>query len=179
VDREDAPSRPPVRIERAGLADLPEALRVQHCAFARVARWLGMEDASQLPPMAETLEDVERLVEDQGAIVLIARTGEGMAGPVVGTVRGLLGEDGSVEIGRLGVADSWEGRGIGRALMIAIEEAYPDVERFVLFTGRDATGPIRLYESLGYGIVSDQEFSPGVFVVWLEKCRKRRVDSSA
>jgi ribosomal protein S18 acetylase RimI-like enzyme len=172
-------SLPPIRIEPAERADLPRSLEVQHRAFARVARWLGIDDHSQLPPVAETLEDVERLIDVQGAVVLVARAGGGRDAPIVGTVRGLLSDDGSVEVGRLGVDDGWEGRGIGRALMIAIEEAYPDVGRFELFTGRDAVGPIRLYESLGYRIVRDEEVRPDLFLVWLEKCRGRRVDSGA
>ena len=179
MDRETTFERPLVRIERAATQELPEALRVQHAAFTRVAKWLGIQNHAELPPVAETLEEVERLIEEQGAVVLVARVGEGPEAPVVGTVRGICSEDGSVEVGRLGVDDDWEGRGIGRALMIALEEEFPEVERFVLFTGRDAVGPLGLYESLGYRIVSEQEFRPGMFLVWLEKCRERRVDSGA
>ena len=179
MDSRTTDAAAPIRIDRARTDDLPRSLAVQHRAFTRVALWLGIDDHSQLPPVAETLGEVERLVDEEGAIVMVARAGEAPDAPIVGTVRGLCSEDGSVEVGRLGVDDGWEGRGIGRALMLALEDAYPDVERFVLFTGREAVGPIGLYESLGYRIVRDEEVRPGMFLVWLEKCRGRRVDSGA
>ena len=193
----------PVVIEVAGPTDIGDAIAVQHRAFQRVARWLGLDDATKLAPVAESVADVERLVADEGTLVLVARlaTGglmasaggpdsaavcDGASGPgetarprIVGTVRGAVADDGSVEIGRLAVDDGFEGRGIGRALMVAIESRFPDAERFVLFTGKNAEGPIRLYESLGYAIRDEEEFRPGMFLVWMEKCRGRRVDSTA
>ena len=180
-------------IEVAGAGDIEAAISVQHRAFERVARWLGLEDASGLAPVSETVADVERLVADAGMVVLVARlsiagsasdagVSAGRQVPrtrVVGTVRGALGDDGCVEIGRLAVDDGFEGRGVGRELMVAIEARFPDRDRFVLFTGKEAEGPIRLYESLGYVIRDEEEFRPGMFLVWMEKCRGRRVDSTA
>ena len=168
----------PLRIERAAVADIAEAVAVQHRAFMRVARWLGLEDATQLDPIAESADEVERLVAEGTATVLVARLDTGDAAPIVGTVRGQAGSDGSVEVGRLAVDDGLEGRGIGRALMEAIEVQYPDARRFVLFTGRDAAGPIHLYDSLGYRIVEEREFRLDLFLVWMEKCRTPRVDST-
>ena len=167
------------RIERARPADIADAVAVQHRAFERVARWLGLSDSSLLAPIAESVTDVERLVMDTGVIVLVARLGEEAAAAIVGTVRGAPRDDGSVEIGRLAVDDGLENRGVGRALMLAIEDEFPDTGRFLLFTGKEATGPIHLYESLGYRTVGEEEFRPGLFLVWMEKRRRGRVDSTA
>jgi ribosomal protein S18 acetylase RimI-like enzyme len=111
--------------------------------------------------------------------MLVARATDPDSGAdsIVGTVRGIPRADGTVDVGRLAVDDGWEGRGIGTALMVALEAAYPDAPRFELFTGRDAQGPIFLYTRLGYTITGDRELAPGVHLIWMEKCRSGRVDS--
>jgi GNAT superfamily N-acetyltransferase len=168
-----------VRIERATPGDLPAAVAVQHRAFMRVALAIGLVDPEVLDPIRESLEDVELAYREPGAVFLVARHGERPDAPVVGAVRGQLAEDGSVEVGRLVVDDGLEGRGIGRALMVAIEAAYPDTSRFALFTGREAHGPLHLYRSLGYRPVEQREFRENLWLVWMEKCREPRVDSDA
>jgi len=54
--------------------------------------------------------------------------------------------------------------------MRALEDSYPDAQRFELFTGAMATGPIALYESLGYKLIEPRE-DMGFPLVWFEKCR--------
>ena len=175
----DTMSASTVRIARATPADLSPAVAVQHRAFMRVARLLDLQDPCDLPPVAETVDEVADLVTDRGASVFVARMGEGsdVRGPWErSVVRSRRTE--TVEIGWLAVEDGMEGRGIGRALMVAVEDAFPEATRFVLFTGRDAKGPVHLYESLGYTVVGGEEMRPGLHLVWMEKCRQRRVDST-
>jgi ribosomal protein S18 acetylase RimI-like enzyme len=158
-------------IERASASDLPATTAVQRRAFTRVARWIGLPDErmGEFPPIAEQVEEVAALVA-AGAVVLKATD---RAGRIVGTVRGTPAPDGSVEIGRLAVDDGLEGRGIGRALMLAIETAFPDTARFTLFTGRDAEGPLRLYRRLGYRVYEERITDSGIALVWLEKHANR------
>ncbi len=153
---------------------------IQHRAFTRVAAEIGF-DPAQMPPVQETAQDVREILRDCPDAVLLAATADDPSDPgkrvPVGTVRGVPGSHGTVDVGRLAVEDGWERKGIGRALMVVLEEAFPQAERFELFTGRDATGPLRLYESLGYVLMRDEEVAPHLFLVWLEKCRTGSVDS--
>lgn len=151
-------------IREAALEDLPAALAVQHDAFGRVARRFGIP-LDVLPPASETLEDLVHL-RARGFRTWIAED----EGRVVGTVRGILREDGVVEIGRLAVGGDHLRRGIARALMLALESGYPDVTRFELFTGEEAAEPLALYRSLGYEVFST-EAHEHVTLVWLAKVR--------
>jgi GNAT superfamily N-acetyltransferase len=162
-----------VRVRDALAAEVPQAVEVQHHAFTRIALEMGF-DPEYLPPVRETADEVVTLLAERGGRLLVAEAADGR---LVGTVRGIPGRSGTVEVGRLAVEDGWEGRGIGRALMSTLETRFPDAERFELFTGSEAAGPLHLYESLGYRVMRDEEVMSGVTLVWLEKCRPPRVDS--
>ena len=77
-------------------------------------------------------------------------------------------------MGRLAVEDGLESSGIGTSLMTALEDAFPDAERFELFTGALAERPLRLYDRLGYSIYERREVASGLELVWLEKRRPAR-----
>jgi GNAT superfamily N-acetyltransferase len=156
---------PPYTVREALPGEVGPAVDVQHRAFRRVALELGF-DPEMLPPVRETADEVRALLAERSGRILVA-----------GTVRGVPGESGTVEVGRLAVEDGWESRGIGKALMAGLEELFPEAERFELFTGSEARGPIHLYESLGYRVMRDEEVMTGIRLVWLEKCRPPRVDS--
>jgi GNAT superfamily N-acetyltransferase len=160
----DANTDMTVRI--ASREELPEALRVQRAGFRRVAARYGFADAD-LPPLSESRADLESL-HDDGVVTFVALAGEGSAGIVVGTVRCFVRDDGVVEIGRLAVDDGWERRGVARALMGALEAAYPQAVRFELFTGSEASGALALYAALGYSVSRLEEF-PDWTRVWLAK----------
>jgi GNAT superfamily N-acetyltransferase len=166
---------PKVLVREALPGEVDAAVGVQHRAFRRVAIELSL-DPELLPPVRETPADVRGLLADHSGRLLVAVADDGT---VVGTVRGVPGEGGTVEAGRLAVEDGWEGRGIGKALMVALEDLFPEAERFELFTGSEARGPLHLYESLGYRVMRDEEVMTGVLLVWLEKCRPPRVDSQS
>jgi ribosomal protein S18 acetylase RimI-like enzyme len=159
---EEAAARAAVTIRVAAPADLPEVLRVQHAAFTRVACGAGI-DPQAMSPVRETLEDLQRLLET-GMRTLVALCED----RVVGTVRGALTHTGTLEVGRLGVDDGFEKRGIGAALMLSLEHEFPQATRYELYTAKQATGPIRLYESLGYRIFRERS-QPDWDMVWLEK----------
>ena len=158
----EAAARAAVTIRVAAAADLPEVLRVQHTAFTRVACGAGI-DPQAMSPVRESLEDLQRLQEG-GMRTLVAVDGD----RVVGTVRGALTPAATLEGGRLGVDDGFEKRGIGAALMLALEDHFPEATRYELYTAKQATGPIRLYESLGYRIFRERS-QPDWDMVWLEK----------
>jgi ribosomal protein S18 acetylase RimI-like enzyme len=151
-----------IRISRAGESDLPGLLDVQHEAFARVADEVGFP-ADEMPPVQETLDDLRHLA-DQGWRFWKATDGEA----IVGTVRAVE-HSGAVEIGRLAVASAYVRRGVATALMISLEQGFPDAVAFTLFTGHNAEAPLALYDRLGYAHVRDEVLPNGYTLVWLEK----------
>jgi ribosomal protein S18 acetylase RimI-like enzyme len=163
-----AAERAAVTVRIAAADELPEVLRVQHEAFRRVAAAFGIPE-DRMQPITETLGEIQAL-HAAGVRTFVALEALGETERVVGTVRAAVRTDGPVEIGRLAVAGSALRRGVATALMLTLEESYPEAERFVLFTGADAAEPLALYDRLGYRIFRTQSF--GDFgMVWLEKVR--------
>jgi GNAT superfamily N-acetyltransferase len=88
---------------------------------------------------------------------------------IVGAVRGRI--DGDVlHVGRLIVAPDCQGRGIGTALLAALEGgAPPAVRRATLFTGEHSTRNLRLDERLGYVEERRERTGSGIVLVHLAK----------
>ena len=142
--------------------DLPAILEVQREAFSRVADELGI-DPSQLPPLAEQLDDLIELLIG-GTTFLVAADS---AGAVIGSVRAARC-GASVEVGRLVVGDRWTRRGVATALMDALEASHTDATSFELFTGAEAGAPLALYQQRGY-LETRRERTGPVELVWLRK----------
>ena len=129
-----------VTILDATEADAGELLTVQRAAYVAEG---ALYDSFTIPPLVETLDGVRAAIRD--STVLKAVTGT----RIVGSVRGLrVGPD--CHVGRLAVAPDLQGNGIGTALLRAIEQRFPDVTRFELFTGNKSEANLRLYRRLGY-----------------------------
>jgi N-acetylglutamate synthase-like GNAT family acetyltransferase len=148
-------------IRRATREEAPEVARVIREAFKTVAEQIG-ED---IPPLHESAHDVEQSF-DACDVVLVAE----QSGAIVGTVRSESSRDCDVMVRRLAVVPEARQLGIARALMLALEDAFPQAQCFELFTGANAIGPLSLYESLGYRQIEPRE-QFGFPLVWLEKAR--------
>lgn len=147
---------PDILISTVEAADVGEILTLQRAAYVTEAQIY--RDAS-LPALTQTLD--EMAAELRESVALKATAGS----RIVGAVRGRL--DGSLmRIGRLTVAPDLHGKGIGTALLDAIErKTAGSVERFTLFTGHLSVANLRLYERRGYR----EELTPGVVLVHLDK----------
>ncbi|MCU1605710.1 MAG: family acetyltransferase [Modestobacter sp.] len=128
-----------IAISPAGPDDAGELLTLQRAAFVTEAQLYG---DPRLPALVETLDEL------RAALGLALKA---TAGPrIVGSVRARVA-DGVLRIGRLVVAPDQQGRGVGRALLEAVEEAAgPDAHTAELFTGHRSAGNLRLYRRLGY-----------------------------
>lgn len=122
-------------------ADAGEVLTVQRAAFVSEALIYGSAD---MPPLTQTLAEVEVEAELRTGSGLTARIG----GRLVGAIR-FVEDDGLLLIGRIAIAPDMQGEGIGRILLDAAERSSTAAEA-ELFTGSLSEANLRLYEACGY-----------------------------
>jgi ribosomal protein S18 acetylase RimI-like enzyme len=99
---------------------------------------------------------------DMVAAALATRSGAGVPGPGTGRGEGPCAwlED-SFEIAELHVLPSWQGRGIGRSLLLTLASGRPE-RTAVLSTADAPTKARRLYRGLGFAdLLTDFRFSGG------------------
>lgn len=139
--------------------DAEAILALQKIAYEREAR---RYDDWTIPPMVETIDTVREQIARH--VVLKAVVDGRLAGSIRGVVTG-----GVCEVCRLSVDPALQRRGIGSALIAAIEARFPAVEAFELFTGNRSVENLRLYDRLGYRHVRTKVLSPDVSLVFLRK----------
>jgi len=153
---------PDFAVRTAAAADAGELLTLQRAAFVSEAQVYA---DPLLPPLTQSLAD---LVADLASMTFVKAV---VAGRIVGTARA-RDEAGTRHISRLAVAPDQQGRGIGTALVAALEAgAGPEVTAFALFTGADSAANLSLYRHLGYREVRRQALPGGPGLVHLEKRR--------
>jgi ribosomal protein S18 acetylase RimI-like enzyme len=151
---------PPVTIHRAVPSDAGEIMTVQRAAYVSEAQ---LYDNPHLSALSEPLASVRASVESD--VVLVARVGPRIVGAVRGRVEGRV-----CHVGRLVVAPDWQGHGIGRRLLVAMEEHAPSsVERFALYTGDRSAANLGLYRKLGYETVHEERVADTLSLIHLEK----------
>lgn len=153
-----------IAIRDARTDDAAAILAVQKEAFLPASR--RYRDL-RLPPLLETVEDVERDIREH--TVLVSTDG---AARVVGSVRGRE-RGGCVCVGRLVVDPSAQRRGVATGLMLALEDRFPAAECFELFTGGLNEPGMGLYLKLGYRETRRERESELLELVFLRKDRPR------
>ena len=146
--------------------EAPVIHAIQMRAFAEEGRLSGRTD---IPPLTETVEAIESLIRTQ--TVVVARLG----GRIVGSARGL--RNGSVcTVRGVLVEPDCQGRGIGAALLSAIEALHPDVERFALTTNTLVPGNVAFYERRGYRVDELTNFGERIVLAQMSKPAPARGD---
>jgi ribosomal protein S18 acetylase RimI-like enzyme len=146
-------------IQPATISDAAQILALQRLAYESEAR---LYEDWTIPPMTQTLESLRSEIQNDTVL-------KAVDGPIIiGSVRATV-SDNICQIGRLMVHPSQQGRGIGTALMQAIESRFPAVAEFELFTGSRSEGNIRLYNRLGYAVTGARRVSDRVTLVVLNK----------
>jgi ribosomal protein S18 acetylase RimI-like enzyme len=139
--------------------DAAAILALQKIAYEREAR---RYDDWTIPPMVETLDSVREQIAQH--VVLKAIVDGRLAGSVRGVVTGRV-----CEVCRLSVDPALQRRGIGSALIAAVEARFPDIDAFELFTGGRSIENLRLYDRHGYRHARTKVLSPAVSLVFLRK----------
>ena len=148
-------------IVAATVADAEAILELQRIAYeseaVRYQNW-------KIPPLVETIDSVRKDIERHVVLKAI------VDGRLAGSVRGVV-KNGVCEVCRFSVDPALQRRGIGSALLTAIEREFPDIEGFELFTGNRSVENLRLYERHGYRVVPARTrvLSPDVSLVFLRK----------
>ena len=150
-----------VAIEPADVSEAEQILKRQYLCYQSEAT---IYDDWSIPPLTQTLRELLREYNDHE--ILVVRLGS----EVVGSVRGRL-KDGTCHVGRLIVHPRLQRRGIGARLMREIEGRFPQARRYELFTGHLSEGNLRLYRRLGYEVIREEDVSPRLRLVYLEKSR--------
>jgi ribosomal protein S18 acetylase RimI-like enzyme len=149
-----------VRVERADPADAGEIFTLQRAAYVTEAQLHG---DPFLPPLVESLDQVRTTIAE--SLVLKATVGTRLAGSVRGRI-----QERTCLVGRLAVAPDLRGRGIGRALMSALEEEAAGLaDACVLFTGHLSEANLRLYRRLGYGETHRERVADHLMLVHMRK----------
>ncbi|MEO7254831.1 MAG: GNAT family N-acetyltransferase [Casimicrobium sp.] len=139
--------------------DAPAIYDIQMRAFAEEGR---ISDTLLIPPLMEEIAAIERHIRDQ--TVLIARDGQ----RIIGSARGI--RDGSACMIRgVSVEPSYQGEGIGSALLAAVEQAHPDVESFDLTTNTLVPGNVAFYERRGYRITELTRYTDKIVLAQMSK----------
>lgn len=146
-------------IQRATIKDAAEILALQKLAYLSEAELYG--DFS-IPPLTQTLEELRESFSSNTILKAVEE------GRVVGSVNGRMDKEHCL-VGRLMVHSAQQGRGLGTALMEAIEKEFPQAQAYRLFTGERSERNIRLYERLGYRIYERKEIPESFGIVFMEK----------
>ncbi len=152
-----------ISVSQATPDDASEILALQKLAYQSEAK---LNNDSTIPPLTQTLLEITSEFETKVFLKAV------YADRIIGSARASLDSDSSTcQVGRLIVHPDYQGRGIGTLLMDRIEAAFPHAERFELFTGIKSIDNIRLYQRLGYRAIREEDLSPKVRLVFMEKRR--------
>ena len=143
--------------------DLGEILRLQKTAFKTVAAEYGDWN---MPPMTQTQEQIENDYRN-GCVFFKSEDGQ----KIVGSVRGVLGQDEVCKIARLVVLPEYQKQGIGLELMHEIEAHFSTCKEYQIFTGSKSTHVIEMYEQLGYGAFKNER-QGDYDIVYMRKANK-------
>jgi ribosomal protein S18 acetylase RimI-like enzyme len=148
-----------ILIKRAGIEDAEDILSVQKKAFLSEAKIYGRYDIS---PLTENAEKIKK--EFSRKIFLKAVSDE----CIVGSIRGFCEND-TCFMERLSVLPDYQGRGIGKSLMLAMEKLFGKSKRIEIAAGQKSSKNLSMYRNMGYRIISTVEVDKDLKYFHLEK----------
>jgi ribosomal protein S18 acetylase RimI-like enzyme len=146
-------------IVQAGFNDLENILELQKTAYSSEAE---LYKEIVIPPMKQSLLDIQNEYEDRIFYKLV------MDSVIVGSVRVKHAND-VCTINKLIVHPSFQGQGLGRALMDEAEKRAASCKRYELFTGHRSTKNLTFYKRLGYTEYKEQVVNDSLTLIHLYK----------
>lgn len=137
---------------------LQRVWQMQQISYLIEAQWMQFED---IPPFLETMEELRQSSEQFYGWYTLERELAGVVAIEYNTPYEL-------HICRLMVRRDHFRQGIGRALMEYILDT-PGIKRFTICTGVRNEPAMKLYSSLGFHKLFDEEIVPGIYLRTLEK----------
>ena len=152
-----------LKIQQADTQDLPNILELQKDCYISEAKLI---DDYSIPPLTQDLASIK---QDFDKTIILKGT---IKRQIIASVRAYEVKS-TCYIGRLIVHQYYQNKGLGRKLMQAIEERFPNCDRFELFTGEMSLKNLYLYNKLGYKEFKKERLSEKVNLVFLEKQNKK------
>lgn len=135
-------------VRKAVEGDIPEILEITREAFRMYA--IGAGISGKLAALQETFEDVKRDIETKEVFVAL------LDDMVVGSVRIEIMPDNTAYLSRFGVGAEYQSKGIGRELMLVVDEAMIKfgITNLYLHTASRMLSLVRFYYGKGFYIES-------------------------
>ena len=149
-------------ISQADKKDVYEILALQKVAYQSESELYS--DVS-LPALEQSLTEIEQDFEKK--TFLKAQVN----GKIIASVRGYQQEN-TAFISRLTVHPYFQGKGLGIKMVEEMEQAFPQVKRFEVFTGDKSKRNLHLYGKLGYLPFKTEPFSKTFQWVYMQKEKK-------
>ena len=143
----------------ANTADSKEIHELQLVAFLEQAK---IYKTKNLPSLTETYEHHAAEFSNFTYLKVVSDQ------KIIGSVRGSVKHD-ICYIGRLIVHPGFQNKGLGKIMMKYIEEKFYTAKRYELFTGHLSLKNIHLYESIGYSIYKEEQYSDILSIIHMYK----------
>jgi acetyltransferase len=112
---------------------------------------LGALDSMGLAALERSYRDTVAALDERERILLVAEAGSELVGMAQLAFSRATNADHRAEVQRVGVASEARGRGVGRRLMVAVEDAALEHGLSLLWlTTHDGTDACVFYEAVGY-----------------------------
>lgn len=145
-------------VDMASKADLEEILQLQKLSYLSEAE---IYNDFNIPPLLQTIDELE--LEAKSCIILKVVSDR----KIVGSVRAYE-KAGTCYIGKLIVHPQYQNKGIGKALLSAVEKCFGHA-RFEIFTGCKSEKNLSLYQKVGYRVFKTERVNDKLDFVYLEK----------
>ena len=154
-----------MKILTASAVDLEEILAIQKTSYLSEAE---IYNNYNLQPLTQTADEI--IKEFENGVVLKAVSEDGK---ITGSVRGYV-KNNTLYIGKLMVYPEFQNQGIGKALLMEIENRFQGM-RYELFTGSKSLKNIAIYLKSGYREFKRAEIPDGTELIYFEKNAGKRI----
>ena len=150
-------------ISKAEIKDLPEILKLQKLAFRSEAE---IYNDFSIEPLQQTLEGITEEFQNKTFIKAI------IDNKIIGSARANWHEN-SCWINKVIVHPDFQNQGVGKKLMIEIENYFNNADKYILYTGHKSYRNLYFYEKLGYKKIKTGQFVDNVHLVHMEKINEK------